>query len=133
MTTATGTVTLTIPIALAPNTLSKNGRAHWRERNRVFQELKSWAKYSIDDLIACEELDTDTWPWTAAWMDIDWRFSTGRTPDDDNVTTRLSAVRDAFEATGIVRNDQHIRIRSVTITRVKQSDDPAAIVTLERA
>lgn len=132
MTTCTDTIPLTIPLALAPLSLSKNGRAHWRTRNRDFQAQKQWATHSISDQIACEELDTDAWPWDSAMMHIEWQYHTGRPPDDDNAVARLAAVRDAFQGVGVVDDDRHIRIGSVTFTRIPRSDEPCAVVTLER-
>lgn len=44
----------------------------------------------------------------------------------------VSAVRDAFEAAGVVTDDRNIRIGTLTFERVPRWDDPMAIVRLER-
>lgn len=128
-------VTLVIPIALCGHLLGKNqGRNwHWAKIQKAFDDQKQWAANCVKDDIACETLATDTWPWPATFMHIDWQYNRGRPPDDDNAVARLAAVRDAFEDVGVVADDRHIRIGTVTFTKVSQKDDPVAIITLEAA
>lgn len=128
MTTATGTITLMIPLSLAPLSLSKNGRAHWRVQRLAFREQREYAMYEL----LCQGARDQAEPWPAAVMHVEWQYHTGRPPDSDNVVARLAAVRDAFQDVGVVDDDRHIRIGRVTFTRIPRSDDPCAVVTLER-
>jgi hypothetical protein len=114
---ATATITVTIPMSLAPMSLSKNGRAHWRVRHRAFQDQKEWVWATVRE--------QQFWPcppvvlFDIAILDIDWRYARGRPPDDDNAVARVAAARDAFEDAGVVEDDKDIRIGTVTFTKVK--------------
>jgi hypothetical protein len=121
MTVATEIITVTIPMSLVPMSLSKNGRAHWAKRARDFRDQKEWVFWHI--------APRETWP--TAIMDIDWRSARGRHPDDDNAISRVAAARDAFEDAGIVEDDAHIRIGTVTFTRVPVGSEEV-VVSLRR-
>lgn len=129
MTTCTDTITLTIPLSLAPLSLSKNGRAHWRVQRRAFKAQREYATFALIGQDAHWQRN----PWDSAVMHVEWQYHTGRPPDSDNAVARLAAVRDAFQGVGVVDDDRHIRIGSVTFTKIPRSDDPCAVVTLERA
>lgn len=120
--------TVDIPYSLCGMELSKNGRAHWSTRHRAFQDQKDYV-YAI-------YLSEHGWarrikPWPAATMHIEWRYSRGRAPDDDNAISRVSACRDAFQAIGLVADDKHIRQGQVQFTKVPTGQE-CVVVTLRR-
>jgi hypothetical protein len=119
-------ITVTIPMSLASMSLSKNGRAHWRVKHRAFQDQKQWCENSIWSSLAIEH-----WGTVPATMDVDWRYSRGRAPDDDNVWSRVAACRDAFESMCVVLDDQQIRVGTVTFTRVPVGSEEV-VVSLRR-
>lgn len=108
-------IEVTIPMSLCGMELSKNGRTHWRTRHRAFQDQKEWVMWSLNYEVAAQ--------WPAAIMDIEWCYSRGRHPDDDNAIARVAAARDAFEDYGIVANDKDIRVGQVLFTKVKQGEE----------
>jgi hypothetical protein len=124
------TITLEIPISLCPQILGKNGGNGWgwAAKNRAFRDQKAWAEYALYERIKAGHWER----WPAAIMHVNWEYNRGRPPDDDNAIARLAAVRDAFEAAGVVSDDRHISIGTVTFTKVPQTDNPLAIVTLEQ-
>lgn len=124
-------VALVIPIALCPMSLSKNGRTHWRTKHGAFQSQKRWVIACMQDEIATETLSTDAWPWYSARMHVNWQYNRGRHPDPGNAFARLEPTLDAFQSIGIVENDMYIALGTMTFTKVKQTDDPVAVVTLE--
>jgi hypothetical protein len=121
-------ISVTIPMSLAPMSLSKNGRVHWRARHRAFQDQKTYTLWSLPFTGAAPMIGM---PWTAAILDIEWRYARGRAPDDDNAISRVAAARDAFEDAGAVADDAHIRTGMVTFTKVKTGDE-CVVVSLRR-
>ena len=103
----TSTITeLTIWLPLPPMELSKNGRAHWAERNQIFQEYKMVATAAINRV-----LPSGFASWRGAVdVHIIWRqHHQGHWPDRDNLITRCAAFMDAAESTGLIVNDRQIR------------------------
>lgn len=101
-TTALNSITIILPVP--PVDLSKNGRAGWRKRHRLFRQHKETARLVLYGALRGERPE---WP-DGVNVRVDWYAASGRPPDVDNATERLAAYIDGAEAVGLVVNDRQI-------------------------
>lgn len=119
----TNTIHVTLPVP--PYALSKNGRVHPIERNRLFQQHKLVAVNRLR-----EAMDWQGYGWNCPiQVTVRWYKPTKRAIDQDNATARCSAYFDAAQAAGLIANDAQIRDISIEFDVDKQN--PRVEVTFE--
>lgn len=106
-------LTIRIP-AVIHRELTPNGRAHWRTKHRLEQELKAITYYAfrrqidLTDPVAC--FQTALWPLT---LDYVVARGKGRQPmDDTNIKAGLKYLEDGI-ATALGIDDKHFRVGTV--------------------
>jgi Holliday junction resolvase RusA-like endonuclease len=113
---------LSIWVPLPPMELSKNGRAHWAERNRIYQEHRMIARAAINRVLPS---GFDSWRGPVD-VHINWcQHNQGHWPDRDNTIQRCAAFMDATEDAGLIANDR--QIRSFRVDFHKQSNEGVSL------
>lgn len=114
----------TITLPLPPRELSKNGRAPWPVRHRLYQAWRQTAAALWREATGYTE---PRWDGPVVVV-VEWRFR-GPEPDVSNVTARLDPIIDAAQDAGLIRNDR--QVEAFLVNRVR-SREPQVVVTVRR-
>ena len=112
MTHAAGKVfPIQLDLPAPPRELSKNGRAHWAQKARLFREYKDHAAWMLVDRYGIGDEQGTSEP---VVMDLVWCGPRRYWPDSDNAVERVACYRDALQAAGLIVNDSQVSIGTVT-------------------
>lgn len=114
----------TITLPLPPRELSKNGRAPWPVRHRLYQEWRQTAAALWREATGYAE---PRWEGPVVVV-VEWRFR-GPEPDVSNVTARIDPIIDAAQDAGLIANDR--QVEGFLVNRVR-SREPQVVVTVRR-
>lgn len=101
---------------------SKNYRAGWQERRRLWAQGRDTAIILIRDQYPGISPDEPLLT-TPVRVHLEWRFARGRQPDFDNAVARVAHLLDALHHTGILADDQLVQAMEFDFERVKSGDE----------
>lgn len=103
MTITVDRISITLPIP--PLELSKNGRADFRERAKLYRQHRGWARLAVYNELRGERPE---WP-DPIEIVVLWFVRSGPAPDVDNATERLAAYVDGMVDAGLIANDRQVK------------------------
>lgn len=107
--------TLTVTLPIPSGQLGPNGRAHWGEKNRLFQAAKQEAFTEMYRLLGPLAFGLLRSPLQGAVnLDVLWvAKQQNHLPDVDNLLARLKPYLDAGQQVALYENDKQVQIRSI--------------------